>query len=252
MPEGNHKTVPVLVWADVDEGVADMVRYLNTISGVRTDASCQGTIGEGGEQPYRAQVMAHWTPEAEANILAEFDATVLGDGWGYLHPRAGWSAPTIHPSRDDAMMPPLWALGHMPLEWGPLPGVLAILAVRTPGAAALAACAHSPLSAIAEAERALEGAQPWLGPRGMFTDAQNIAAVKAQNAVTSALTALRAITAMTGAEHKAADPRNREDAAQPNGWRDRLNIPCTMGVGCDEAGVCFAAANGEPDRCPKL
>lgn len=26
--------------------------------------------------------------------------------------------------------------------------------------------------------------------------------------------------------------------------------PCTMGVGCDEAGICFAAAHDEPDRCP--
>jgi hypothetical protein len=25
--------------------------------------------------------------------------------------------------------------------------------------------------------------------------------------------------------------------------------PCDMGVGCQEAGVCFAAAHGEPDRC---
>jgi hypothetical protein len=26
---------------------------------------------------------------------------------------------------------------------------------------------------------------------------------------------------------------------------------CTMGVGCDEAGVCYATAHGEPERCPK-
>lgn len=26
---------------------------------------------------------------------------------------------------------------------------------------------------------------------------------------------------------------------------------CTMGVGCDEAGVCYAAAHGEPERCPR-
>jgi hypothetical protein len=25
--------------------------------------------------------------------------------------------------------------------------------------------------------------------------------------------------------------------------------PCDMGVGCDTAGVCFAAAHGEPERC---
>lgn len=27
--------------------------------------------------------------------------------------------------------------------------------------------------------------------------------------------------------------------------------PCTMGAGCDEAGVCYAAANDQPERCPK-
>ena len=24
---------------------------------------------------------------------------------------------------------------------------------------------------------------------------------------------------------------------------------CTLGVGCDEAGVCYAAAHGQPDHC---
>lgn len=28
--------------------------------------------------------------------------------------------------------------------------------------------------------------------------------------------------------------------------------PCDMGVGCDESGVCYAEANGEPDRCSKF
>lgn len=27
--------------------------------------------------------------------------------------------------------------------------------------------------------------------------------------------------------------------------------PCPMGVGCDEVGVCYAAAVGEPYRCPR-
>ena len=51
-----HQTVPVLVWADVDVGIADMVRMLNTIPGVRTHANCQGTIGEGGPAPYGPEV----------------------------------------------------------------------------------------------------------------------------------------------------------------------------------------------------
>jgi hypothetical protein len=28
--------------------------------------------------------------------------------------------------------------------------------------------------------------------------------------------------------------------------------PCTMGVGCDETGVCYAGAMGEPERCPRV
>lgn len=89
MPEGNHKQVSVQVWADVDEGIADMVLYLNTIPGVRTHASCQGTIGEGGPEPYRAQVMATWPPGAFERLKTEFDVTILGENWGYLHPRDG-------------------------------------------------------------------------------------------------------------------------------------------------------------------
>jgi len=82
-----HETRPVQVWVDADLGIADMVVYLNTIPGVRTIASCQGTIGEGGQNPYRAQVMAEWTDEAFDRLATEFDLTVLGDGWGYVHPR---------------------------------------------------------------------------------------------------------------------------------------------------------------------
>ncbi len=41
-----HKTRPVQVWVDIDLGIAEMVVYLNTIPGVRTHTSCQGTIGK--------------------------------------------------------------------------------------------------------------------------------------------------------------------------------------------------------------
>jgi hypothetical protein len=82
-----HKTRPVQVWVDADLGIADLVVYLNTIPGVRTDASCQGTIGEGGPNPYRAQVMCHWTNEAWPRLREEFDITPLGMNWGYVHPR---------------------------------------------------------------------------------------------------------------------------------------------------------------------
>ena len=86
-----HKTRPVLVIADVDEGIAKMVEYLQTIPDVRTHASCQGTIGEGGPHPYRPQVMITWnTPDAFARLQREFDMTrEEGDQWAYVHPREG-------------------------------------------------------------------------------------------------------------------------------------------------------------------
>ncbi len=83
-----HPTRPILVWVDVDLGIADLVSRLNTIPGVRTLASCQGTIGEGGPNPYPAQVMATWADdEVETRLRQEFDITPLGDHWGYIHPR---------------------------------------------------------------------------------------------------------------------------------------------------------------------
>jgi hypothetical protein len=102
-PEGEgrkaHETQPVLVWADCDLGIADLVAYLNTIPGVRTHASCQGTIGEGGPHPYRAQVMCGWTPEAFALLSEEFDITYPEEcdkTWGYVHPREGWVKPATY------------------------------------------------------------------------------------------------------------------------------------------------------------
>lgn len=87
-----HETIPVQVWADVDAGIASVVKYLNSVDGVRTIASCQGTIGEGGPNPYRAQVMATWTDEAFQKIKEEFDFSILGKNWGYIHPRSTSSA----------------------------------------------------------------------------------------------------------------------------------------------------------------
>lgn len=86
-PRDAHKQIPVQVWADIDIGISNAVRYLNTIPGVRTHASCQGTIGEGGPAPYRAQVMATWQPECLELLQQHFDITPLGENWGYLHPR---------------------------------------------------------------------------------------------------------------------------------------------------------------------
>lgn len=29
-----------------------------------------------------------------------------------------------------------------------------------------------------------------------------------------------------------------------------MSKPCDLGVGCDEAGVCYASAHDQPERCP--
>lgn len=99
MPEGFHKQVPIQVWVDIDEGIVDLVRHLNTIPGVRTHASCQGTIGEGGPNPYRPQVMVTWdTAETFARLKSEFDMSGCSrkNRWCYLHPR-----PAPAPTSDD-------------------------------------------------------------------------------------------------------------------------------------------------------
>ena len=88
-----HETRPVQVWVDADLGIADLVEYLNTIPGVRTNASCQGTIGEGGPHPYRAHVMCTWTDEALSRLMREFDVDQQGVGWGDVFPRTGWKKP---------------------------------------------------------------------------------------------------------------------------------------------------------------
>ena len=83
-----HATKRVKVWADIDLGVADFVKLLQTYKGVTTHASCQGTIGEGGPHPYRSQVLCTWTPKAYERLRKEFDITLPAgsNGWGYVHP----------------------------------------------------------------------------------------------------------------------------------------------------------------------
>jgi hypothetical protein len=83
----NHDTIPVQVWIDVDTGIAELVKRLNTLPGVRTNASCQGTLGEGGPAPYRAYVMATWSADLEPQLAEEFDLELLGEHWGYIRPR---------------------------------------------------------------------------------------------------------------------------------------------------------------------
>ena len=82
-----HKTRPLQIWVDVDEGIARAVEYLNRIPGVRTFASCQGTIGEGGAEPYRAHVLAYWPEDAQKQIEAYFEIGEGDEGSRMLHPR---------------------------------------------------------------------------------------------------------------------------------------------------------------------
>jgi hypothetical protein len=84
-----HTTIPLRVWVDVDLGIAEMVRRLNEITGIRTHASCQGTLGEGGAHPYRPYVQVSWFDAAALALLErEFDVTVEGACHGKAHPRA--------------------------------------------------------------------------------------------------------------------------------------------------------------------
>jgi hypothetical protein len=84
-PHGHPETVQV--WADVDEGIADLVRYLNTIEGVTTHASCQGTIGDRGAEPHGPYVMASWADEdVFKKLQSEFNVRIAGASFGYVHP----------------------------------------------------------------------------------------------------------------------------------------------------------------------
>lgn len=82
-----HETTAIKVWADIDVGIAPVVEHLNTIAGVRTHASCQGSLGEGGAAPYRAYVVASWPPEALEQLRRDFDVVPHGENWGDIHPR---------------------------------------------------------------------------------------------------------------------------------------------------------------------
>lgn len=93
-----HATRPVQVWADVDLGIADMVAYLNTVPGVRTMSSCQGTLGEGGPAPYGPYVMASWSEEIFEFLTTEFEVDVLGERWGYIRPKGSERGELLGPN----------------------------------------------------------------------------------------------------------------------------------------------------------
>jgi len=75
-----HETEQIMVWVDVDKGIAPLVRYLQSLEGVRTHASCQGT------ETYSAYVLASWPERFAARLADEFDLELLGENWGYIRP----------------------------------------------------------------------------------------------------------------------------------------------------------------------
>jgi hypothetical protein len=81
-----HRTVPVQVWADVDEGVAELVIELNGIPGVRTYGCCQGT---GTMDAYVAVGWADDTARVRLKNVAGlgFRLVVEGDNYGTLYAR---------------------------------------------------------------------------------------------------------------------------------------------------------------------
>lgn len=80
-PQHKHKQIPIQIWADVDEGIADFVKWLNTLSGIRTHASCQGTATHG------PQVMISWEDEKAFEQIKDYPLSDGGDHWAYIHPK---------------------------------------------------------------------------------------------------------------------------------------------------------------------
>jgi hypothetical protein len=78
----------MLVWAEIDGGIAAAVTQLMNMPGVFTHASCQGGNGGGPCPEYRPYVMVTWkNDDARARIVEHFDLTEEGDRWAYAHPR---------------------------------------------------------------------------------------------------------------------------------------------------------------------
>jgi hypothetical protein len=93
MAMGNiiHKSVPVQVWVDVDIGILEVVERLNKMLGVRTCSSCQGTLGEGGAEPYPAFVEVSWEDDAALErIRAAYPITIAGVNFGTVYPDTKW------------------------------------------------------------------------------------------------------------------------------------------------------------------
>ncbi len=84
-----HRTVPIQIWVDVDDGIADFVFLLNMMPGVRTHSSCQGTVGEGGAEPYPPYVSVSWGDDAAREALKRFELVIEYENFGTVRPPAG-------------------------------------------------------------------------------------------------------------------------------------------------------------------
>jgi len=85
---GDHNRSRMLVWAEIDGGIAAAVTQLMNMPGVLTHTSCQGGNGGGRCPEYPPYVMVTWKDdEARARIIEHFDLTEEGDHWAYAHPR---------------------------------------------------------------------------------------------------------------------------------------------------------------------
>jgi hypothetical protein len=63
--------------------------------------------------------------------------------------------------------------------------------------------------------------------------------------------AFNAALDMVGRAIRDSDEHPKGDDAQNLGAGPAASKPCSMGVGCDEYGVCYASAHGRPEMCPR-
>jgi hypothetical protein len=75
-----------------------------------------------------------------------------------------------------------------------------------------------------------------------------IATIKADNPRAKELLGPETLTRFFGPQGEGASAYERFAASIENGGRD---AGCSMGVGCDEYGVCYASAHGRPEMCPR-
>lgn len=81
-------------------------------------------------------------------------------------------------------------------------------------------------------------------PNGM----KPIATIKADNPRAKELFGPETLTRFFGPRGEGSSAYERFVASIENGGRD---AGCSMGVGCDEYGVCYASAHGRPEMCPR-